>query len=39
MITETSKTYKPLLYSQAEDYRKQSENSHWVVEEVEKNDI
>lgn len=35
MITETSKTYKPLLYSQAEDYRKQSENSHWVVEEVE----
>ena len=35
MITEVSKTYKPLLYPQAEDYRKQSENSHWIVEEVE----
>lgn len=35
MIIEYSTTYKPLRYPQAEDYRKQSENSHWIVEEVE----
>lgn len=35
MITELSRTYKPLRYSWAEEYRKQSENAHWIVEEVE----
>lgn len=30
-----SKTYKPLQYQQAEDYRKESENLHWIVDEVE----
>jgi ribonucleotide reductase beta subunit family protein with ferritin-like domain len=35
MITEISKTYKPLKYPQAEEYRKESENVHWIVDEVE----
>ena len=35
MLTAYSTTYKPLQYPQAEEFRKQSENSHWVVEEVE----
>lgn len=30
-----SKTYKPLQYQQAEDFRKESENLHWIVDEVE----
>jgi glutaredoxin 3 len=34
-LNETSKTYKPLNFQWAEDYRKESENSHWIVEEVE----
>ena len=29
-----SKTYKPLQYQQAEDFRKESENLHWIVDEV-----
>jgi|TARA_R110000796_G_scaffold27289_5_gene75428 ribonucleotide reductase beta subunit family protein with ferritin-like domain len=35
MLTEKSLTYKPLRYQQAEDYRLQSEDIHWVVKEVE----
>lgn len=35
MITETSRTYKPLRYPQAEEYRLQSEDIHWIVKEVE----
>ena len=35
MITEYSRTYKPLQYPQAEEYRLQSEDIHWVVKEVE----
>ena len=35
MISEPSKTYKPLKYPQAEDFRLQSEDIHWIVKEVE----
>jgi glutaredoxin 3 len=35
MLTETSRTYKPLRYPQAEEYRLQSEDIHWIVKEVE----
>jgi glutaredoxin 3 len=35
MLTEKSVTYKPLRYPQAEDYRLQSEDIHWIVKEVE----
>lgn len=35
MLTELSKTYKPLRYPQAEEYRLQSEDIHWIVKEVE----
>lgn len=35
MLTELSRTYKPLRYPQAEEYRLQSEDIHWVVKEVE----
>lgn len=34
-LYEHSKTYKPLQYQWAEDFRKQSENMHWIVEEAE----
>ena len=30
-----SRTYKPLQFQWAEDYRKESENIHWIVDEVE----
>jgi len=35
MINKESTTYKPLQYQAAEDFRKESENLHWIVEEVE----
>ena len=35
MLTESSRTYKPLQYQQAENFRLQSEDIHWVVKEVE----
>lgn len=35
MLTELSTTYKPFLYGWAEDYRKQSEDIHWITDEVE----
>lgn len=35
MLNESSRTYKPLKYPQAEDYRLQSEDIHWIVKEVE----
>jgi len=35
MLAETSRTYKPLRYPQAEEYRLQSEDIHWIVKEVE----
>lgn len=35
MLTELSKTYKPLNYQWAEDYRKKSENMHWIPEEAD----
>jgi glutaredoxin 3 len=35
MLQELSRTYKPLRYPQAEEYRLQSEDIHWVVKEVE----
>ena len=35
MLTETSNTYKPLRYPQAEEFRLQSEDIHWIVKEVE----
>ena len=35
MLNELSTTYKPLQYPQAEEYRLQSENIHWIVSEVE----
>lgn len=35
MLTEKSVTYKPLRYPQAEEYRLQSEDIHWIVKEVE----
>jgi ribonucleoside-diphosphate reductase beta chain len=35
MLNEYSKTYKPFVYQWAEDYRKQSEDLHWVTDEVE----
>lgn len=35
MLTEKSKTYKPLRYPKAEEYRMQSEDVHWIVKEVE----
>jgi ribonucleoside-diphosphate reductase beta chain len=35
MLKVPSKTYKPLLYPQAEEYRIQSEDIHWIVKEVE----
>lgn len=35
MLTEISKTYKPLNYQWAEEYRKKSENMHWIAEEAD----
>lgn len=35
MLFENSKTYKPLRYPQAEAFRLQSEDLHWIVKEVE----
>lgn len=35
MLNQLSRTFKPLKYQWAEDYRKESENSHWIVDEVE----
>lgn len=35
MLTELSKTYKPLNYQWAEEYRKKSENMHWIAEEAD----
>ena len=35
MLFENSRTYKPLRYPQAEEYRLQSEDIHWIVKEVE----
>ena len=35
MLNEYSKTYKPLVYPKAEEYRLISEDSHWIVKEVE----
>jgi glutaredoxin 3 len=35
MLAEPSRTYKPLRYPQAEEYRLQSEDIHWIVKEVE----
>jgi ribonucleoside-diphosphate reductase beta chain len=35
MLTENSRTYKPLKYPMAEEYRLQSEDIHWIVKEVE----
>ena len=35
MLHEVSRTYKPLKYPQAEDFRLQSEDIHWIVKEVE----
>jgi ribonucleoside-diphosphate reductase beta chain len=35
MLNESSKTYKPLRYPQAEEFRLQSEDIHWIVKEVE----
>lgn len=35
MLKESSKTYKPLRYQAAEDYRLASEDIHWIVKEVE----
>ena len=34
-LFERSTTYKPLKYPQAEEYRLQSEDIHWIVKEVE----
>jgi glutaredoxin 3 len=35
MLDNYSKTYKPLNYSWAEEYRKKSENMHWIAEEAD----
>jgi len=35
MLTEYNATYKPFSYEWAEAYRKQSEDLHWVTDEVE----
>lgn len=35
MLNEFSTTYKPLNYQWAEDYRKTSENMHWIPEEAD----
>lgn len=35
MLHEMSTTYKPFAYPWAEDFRKQSEDIHWITEEVE----
>lgn len=35
MLTDLSITYKPFEYPWAEEYRKQSEDLHWVTDEVE----
>ena len=35
MLNEYSTTYKPFAYPWAEQYRKQSEDLHWVTDEVE----
>lgn len=35
MISSFSKTYKPLRYQAAEDFRLASEDIHWIVKEVE----
>ena len=35
MINKYSTTYKPLQYQWAEDFRKQSENMHWIPDEAE----
>jgi glutaredoxin 3 len=34
-LAKVSTTYKPLQYQWAEDYRKQSENMHWIPEEAD----
>lgn len=34
-LVKVSETYKPLQYQWAEDYRKQSENMHWIPEEAD----
>lgn len=34
-LAKVSNTYKPLQYQWAEDYRKQSENMHWIPEEAD----
>ena len=35
MLTKLSQTYKPFTYPWAEEFRKQSEDLHWVTDEVE----
>ena len=35
MLNNNSKTYKPLQYQWAEDFRKKSENMHWIPEEAD----
>lgn len=35
MITQFSKTAKPLIYPKAEEYRVLSEDAHWIVKEVD----
>lgn len=35
MLNKYSTTYKPLNYQWAEDYRKKSENMHWIPEEAD----
>ena len=34
-LSELSKTYKPFVYEKAEDFRNESEDSHWITKEVE----
>ena len=34
-LSQYSQTYKPLKYQFAEDYRKKSENMHWIAEEAD----
>lgn len=34
-IFEESQVYKPFIYQWAEDYRQESENMHWITDEVE----
>lgn len=35
MLDNYSETYKPLAYNQAEEFRKKSENMHWIPEEAD----